>query len=533
MLDDEFTELVDGDFPRVDLVGKAANGVKRFLIAKGSAGGVIAPDVVQDLITKAEASTASMNDRPDSDFAYVETGGKKTDGKTEPRSLRHFPIYDAAHVRNALSRASQSPFGDKAMPKIRAAAEEFGVDVAKADLDASVAIVDAPGEGDPLEPGSGAWEAVDAATAMKWTAILSRARNAVQLLAGREEMEAFRGTDDGCDAWDLDEAACAIDCAIDILAPYAMGEKVEAELLAEVGKSMAGDYSCLDILEGLVPIAKAGRVLSTQNESRIREAVNSLQQVLSSLPAPQEGVMKDAPIVSTSPHEETSSAAAPSSASQDGIGDEKNQEYVRTPAENPVTPTGEAMTGTGLAVDNGHKADGSPRNTEAEEKQRHAAVSKADDASLVAVFSQGGKMLGVVDASKIQMVQTEEEPEAAPEDLTPAPPTAGVENSVMKAEDVVKAALAANSEVVKALEDRVAALEAPAPSRILTNGARPPADLRGLDAPEKIGVLKSHEDLINAWERTVDVTKRAELETQMNEQASAALSSLRESQRQR
>lgn len=243
--------------------------------------------------------------------------------------------------------------------------------------------------------------------------------------------------------------------------------------------------------------------------------------------------MKDAPIVSTSPHEETSSAAAPSSASQDGIGDEKNQEYVRTPAENPVTPTGEAMTGTGLAVDNGHKADGSPRNTEAEEKQRHAAVSKADDASLVAVFSQGGKMLGVVDASKIQMVQTEEEPEAAPEDLTPAPPTAGVENSVMKAEDVVKAALAANSEVVKALEDRVAALEAPAPSRILTNGARPPADLRGLDAPEKIGVLKSHEDLINAWERTVDVTKRAELETQMNEQASAALSSLRESQRQR
>ena len=46
-----------------------------------------------------------------------------------PRSLRHFPIHDAAHVRNALSRAPQSPFGDAAMPKIVAAAKKFGVDV--------------------------------------------------------------------------------------------------------------------------------------------------------------------------------------------------------------------------------------------------------------------------------------------------------------------------------------------------------------------------------------------------------------------
>src|SRR5262249_46497049 len=44
-------------------------------------------------------------------------------------SLRHFPVHDAAHTRNALSRAPQSPFGDKAMPKIRAAAKKFGIDV--------------------------------------------------------------------------------------------------------------------------------------------------------------------------------------------------------------------------------------------------------------------------------------------------------------------------------------------------------------------------------------------------------------------
>lgn len=79
---------------------------------------------------RAEMAAQSINDLPDSDFAYIEPGGTKDgSGKTVPRSLRHFPIHDAAHVRNALSRAPQSPFGDKAMPKIKAAAKKFGIDV--------------------------------------------------------------------------------------------------------------------------------------------------------------------------------------------------------------------------------------------------------------------------------------------------------------------------------------------------------------------------------------------------------------------
>jgi hypothetical protein len=76
----------------------------------------------------AEMSAASINDLPDSAFAYIEPGGSKDEsGKTVPRSKRHFPIHDAAHVRNALARAPQSPFGAKAMPKIRAAAKKFGI----------------------------------------------------------------------------------------------------------------------------------------------------------------------------------------------------------------------------------------------------------------------------------------------------------------------------------------------------------------------------------------------------------------------
>ena len=60
-------------------------------------------------------TTAYMDDLPDSAFLYVEPGGSKDgEGKTTPRSLRHFPVRDAngavdlAHVRNALARIPQS-----------------------------------------------------------------------------------------------------------------------------------------------------------------------------------------------------------------------------------------------------------------------------------------------------------------------------------------------------------------------------------------------------------------------------------------
>jgi hypothetical protein len=79
-----------------------------------------------------QMSTGSINDLPDSAFAYIEPGGAKdSSGRTTPRSKRHFPIHDKAHVRNALARASQSPFGSKAMPKIKAAAKRMGIGVAQ------------------------------------------------------------------------------------------------------------------------------------------------------------------------------------------------------------------------------------------------------------------------------------------------------------------------------------------------------------------------------------------------------------------
>jgi len=88
----------------------------------------IAIDATREELAKAEESAADQNDLPDSDFAYIEPGGKKDDeGKTVPRALRHFPINDAAHVRNALARLSTSPFEAKARPKVEAAARRMGI----------------------------------------------------------------------------------------------------------------------------------------------------------------------------------------------------------------------------------------------------------------------------------------------------------------------------------------------------------------------------------------------------------------------
>ena len=94
-------------------------------------------DEKYDKAKAAKLSSKEKNDLPDSDFAYIEPGGKKeSEGKTTPRSLRHLPINDAAHVRTALARLDQtdiSPEAKKAaLKKIKAAAKKFGIKVSEA-----------------------------------------------------------------------------------------------------------------------------------------------------------------------------------------------------------------------------------------------------------------------------------------------------------------------------------------------------------------------------------------------------------------
>jgi len=112
-----------------DVQAAAARAVAEWEAARAAAHGSSGRSYPVGYETRAAISTADQNDLPDSAFAFIEPGGSKdSSGKTVPRSLRHFPIHDAAHVRNALARASQSPFGAKAMPKIKAAAKAMGID---------------------------------------------------------------------------------------------------------------------------------------------------------------------------------------------------------------------------------------------------------------------------------------------------------------------------------------------------------------------------------------------------------------------
>ncbi|MHB8603530.1 MAG: hypothetical protein ACYC9R_12925 [Nitrosotalea sp.] len=97
-------------------------------------------EIMEHIVTKLEAdmSTANVDDLPDDAFAYVSPGGKKDDqGKTTPRSNRHLPFKgpdgkpDPAHVRNALSRLSQTDISSDAKAvagnKLQSAAKELGI----------------------------------------------------------------------------------------------------------------------------------------------------------------------------------------------------------------------------------------------------------------------------------------------------------------------------------------------------------------------------------------------------------------------
>ena len=82
-------------------------------------------------LREATWTAAYINDLPDSAFLYIEPGGEKEDGKTKPRSLRHFPVYDEEgkldlpHLRNALARIPQSKLDDKAKAKAQAKADKL------------------------------------------------------------------------------------------------------------------------------------------------------------------------------------------------------------------------------------------------------------------------------------------------------------------------------------------------------------------------------------------------------------------------
>lgn len=113
------TELLQIDLFEVSIVPAPANADTRVLSIKSLVDEEIFDQAeLQAAIDgdlKAVWTAAYINDLPDSAFLYIESGGEKdSEGKTTPRSLRHFPVKDAngsvdmPHLRNALSRIPQS-----------------------------------------------------------------------------------------------------------------------------------------------------------------------------------------------------------------------------------------------------------------------------------------------------------------------------------------------------------------------------------------------------------------------------------------
>jgi L-lactate utilization protein LutC len=99
----------------------------------------------KDITDKAEWDVASINNLPDSAFLFIESGGKKdADGKTEPRSLRHFPYRNSAgdidlpHLRNAIGRIPQSNANGLDKNKVQAHAQKLLEDANKETKEASL-----------------------------------------------------------------------------------------------------------------------------------------------------------------------------------------------------------------------------------------------------------------------------------------------------------------------------------------------------------------------------------------------------------
>jgi hypothetical protein len=131
---DEIAAGAYGETCDVDLLNCAAGMINRWLGRESGPqqqdawDGVVMASALDDLAQKAKLSSAAINDLPDSAFAYIEDGGTKdAGGKTIPRSKRHFPVHDKAHADNAAARIAQgAEFGDKALPKVKAAQKKFG-----------------------------------------------------------------------------------------------------------------------------------------------------------------------------------------------------------------------------------------------------------------------------------------------------------------------------------------------------------------------------------------------------------------------
>lgn len=142
--------------------------------------------------------------------------------------------------------------------------------------------------GDPDDPTGAAWEAVDAAMAREAVSRLVWLQDLVEGLKEREGAEVAAGdTDDIRDVQDLECVLDALACARRALSDIATGEQAEADRRARATEDHARALGLIkSIVDATESVTKAGRVLSTANEARLRAAHTALTEVLGQTPQP-------------------------------------------------------------------------------------------------------------------------------------------------------------------------------------------------------------------------------------------------------
>ena len=494
--DDEFTELYDATVPRMDLVGAAASGIPRFLITKaaGASAGLLDPEFVRGLIAKEDGNVTTTRER------QVTPNGITLSGS--PAQIAAF--IHAASVRKAGPEDNRAADGSLKEQVSKDMGPELDGDPDAMDaMDVTVPLAEpedmAPG--DPADPGSPAWESIDAASAQKWLSVAARLKNALCVLAEREMVEAASADPDDIEnAWNLEDAMCAVDYAIEQLAVFAACEQAEAELRAEmeaIGKALATfDTAPLGVIEGLSAVRKAGRVLSSANEAAIRAAAESLQKVLASLPeAPiaKEGAAMPATTAAKAPAPVAKETATPEAQAAStgpvqaggttGLGEpRKTGPADALPADGPQAAKPGDVPGRTVVKSSLALVYDRQRNlvgvTDAAAIVQQVAKADGDGEkkAMQAVFDQDGDLIGIVDPDAIQPVTgaggkpAEDDGEmqagpaaAAADDMTPQPPadagTPADEGGKAAATDVITVnAGVLESIVAKAVATAVGAL---------------------------------------------------------------------------
>lgn len=338
MTDTPVTEFVDLDIDRVDGVLTPANGAP-FLVLKHLAPG------------------ASTTEDPE--------GGKLAAVSSEPTTGSSAVKSDTATDAPAV-KAEGDP------DAIMEGDEMEGDEPVAVVLEPGQVIVDAPSE-----PGSPEWEAMDAAMLTEVAATLARMAHALDKAKERELEELAVGAESSySDVWSLEDAACALDFVLGVVARLAVTEAAEAEM---------GDG-----------VAKAGKVLSAANETKIKNARDALTEVLGDAPDPEDNVDKAlvekivdermaaraAEAVTKSEGDEpTEGAAAPAAAENEAAAPAAAPE-AGTPAS-PASPEGAGAADAPAATDaEEHPAEGdgvtkSTEDTGSLESMLTDVVSKA------------------------------------------------------------------------------------------------------------------------------------------------------------